>query len=254
MFDLASVTRRAALCGLALSLPMCAGTETDNPLVDFRSTECKHGQELSLAPKIARTIVAIDMEAEAYQGLFCYAWQVNESGTVTIDVINYESGCAIEWSPAETLVDYEHVELGIQNRSCAVAACGSCSYDLTFELAGLTRKTATDLRIIESDCEGERYRTAEPAELPIDRESEGLLCRQIVDDFAGGCGGARQPPCTDEPGELGTCDDGCAEGLACVADVLDDYDVCFTACESDADCGLEIESCQGGACRLRETF
>lgn len=255
MSSLASYAYRAAFAALALSLSMCTGTETDNPLVGFDATTCKHGEALSLEPAVAQTRAALDrMEPEEYTGLFCYAWQLHD-GSSTIDVINYKSGCTIDWSPGDTKIDYEHVELGIQNASCAVAACGSCSYDLTFELKDLTRGVAADVAVVESDCEGQKYGGQPGVELPIDREPEGIVCRYAIDSFPPACGVARQPPCAaDDAYEFGTCDDGCGDGLTCVEAAFEDHDMCFTACTEDADCPLSIESCQSGACRLRETF
>jgi hypothetical protein len=246
------------LCALGLTLSMCtsAGTETDNPVVDFNATDCKGGEELSLAPAVARTRAALDMPANDYEGLHCYAWQINDGGTITIDVINYGSGCGIEWSLADSVLDAEHVELGIRNAACIVAGCGSCTYDLSFEVKGVALDAPVEVQVREAGCDGADDHVLRAVELPIDREREGMLCRQTSGGFPPECGGPRRPPCDNVvPYDgVGTCSDGCVEGLVCVERALDDRDLCFTPCEEDADCPLDIESCQDGACRLRETF
>jgi hypothetical protein len=260
MFDLAFLARRSALCGLLLALPMCArdGTETDNPLIDFDATDCKGGSALSLSPAVARTQAALELPAEGYANLFCYAWQVNDGGTVTIDVINYGGGCGVDWTASETRIESNRVDLGIQNASCAVAACGSCRYDLSFEVAGLALDAPANVSIVEAGCNGEPDDASERVELPIDREPEGARCRMLGGGFVPQCGGLRERPCTpvvevDEP--FGTCREGrCADGLTCLEQAFEEQDICFSACEDDADCPLAIESCQDGACRLRETF
>ena len=218
-------------------------------MVDFDATNCKGGSALSLEPAVARTQVALETP-DAYARLFCWAWQVNDSGTVTIDVINRNGGCGVEWSAYESRVEDNSVDLGIQNAACVVAGCGSCRYDFTFEVAGLSLDKPAEVRIVEAGCDGEPDDVGSAVELPIDREPEGAMCRMLGDGFVPQCSGLRERPCKPEPMVdilFGTCAEGrCDDGLACVDDI------CFTACEDDDDCPLAIESCQEGACRLRE--
>lgn len=250
--------RNAALCALALAMCTCTnGTETDNPVIDFEASECKGGSALSLSPAVARTQAALQMPAEQYANLFCYAWQVNDGGTVTIDVINYSGGCGVTWSLSEARVDGDRVELGIANASCVVAGCGSCRYDLSFEVAGVMLDAPAQVQVVEQGCNGAPDDASERVELPIDREPQGTLCSLLSGGFVPECGGLRERPCMpdDVLDQPGTCAAGlCDEGFACAERAYLDQDVCFTACADDGDCPLAIESCQEGACRLREAL
>jgi hypothetical protein len=256
MFDLASVTRRAALCGLVLLLPMCAhdGTETDNPVIDFEATRCK-GRSTGLSlPAVARTASAQALDPSAYEGLYCYGWEVLDGGVLALDVINRSAGCYVQWQPGPSRVDGSRIDLGVANGSCAIAGCGSCEYDFSFEVEGTDHGRPAELQLHAYDCEGNEDAQGPVVVLPIDERPEGLLCRpQRNVGFDFGCGKAHLPPCTEE-GSEGSCEDACPEGLVCVEDAVDDDDLCFTSCSDDSDCPLEVESCQDGACRLRETF
>lgn len=247
---------RAALALLALTASMCtsAGTETDNPVIDFEATRCK-GRSTSLSlPAVARTASAQSVDPSAYEGLYCYGWEVLDGGVLALDVINHSAGCYVQWQPGPSRVDGTSIDLGVANGSCAIAACGSCAYDFSFEVEGIDESQAAELQLHAYDCEGDEYAQGPVVMLPIDARPEGLLCRpQRNVGFDFGCGKAHLPPCSETSG-IGSCEDACPEGLVCVGDAMDDDDLCFTACTEDADCALEVESCQDGACRLRETF
>lgn len=244
MFDLASLVRRTALCGLLLSLPMCAsdGTETDNPVIDFEATECKtHSTALTLSSE--------------YDGLYCYAWQTLDDGALSIDVTNFMGGCYVFWDLGASRVDGSRIDLGVANNSCQIAGCGACPYDFSFKVEGVDTSQPATVQLHEYDCKGDGDAQVEPEiMLPLDERAQGMLCRtQGSGIYEAGCGRAHLPPC-DESGDFGECEDGCGEGLVCVDSEERTGDRCLTACESDDDCPLEVESCQDGACQLRETF
>jgi hypothetical protein len=250
---------RASVCAIALSMSMCTteGTETDNPVVDFDATECKtHGTALTLAT-VARTAAALDADPSAYDGLYCYAWETLEDGGLSIDVINFMGGCYVMWKLGASRVEGSQIDLGVANGYCSIAACGSCPYDFTFEIEGADLSQAAEVQLHQYDCKGGGdFATQPKVVLAIDAQPEGMLCRpQRTVDLEDGCGRAHLPPCAESgSSKFGDCEDDCGEGLACVDSEEQYGDLCYTACELDADCPLEVESCQDGACRLRETF
>lgn len=258
MLSSSSIVRRGALSLFALSLSMCTaeGTETDNPVADFDATECKtHPTALSLAT-VARTRAALDVDVAAYDGLYCYAWETGEGGALTLDVLNYQSGCSITWERGESRIDGDQIDLGIGISRCAIAGCGSCTYDLTFALEGIDPSTAAQVQLRRLGCDGSEDQLEPRLELPIDEHETGIVCRPLrYSGFEQQCGRAHLPPCEGEYMDPSTCEEGvCDEGLLCLSDESGDGDRCFTACEQDDDCPIEVESCQDGACRLRETF
>lgn len=249
---LRNLSRRSALvCALALTLSMCTteGTETDNPVLDFDATECKsHSTALTLAT-VARTSAALAVDPSNYDGLYCYAWEAHDDGSLTIDVLNYLSGCSIVWQLGESRVSGDQVDLGISISRCAIAGCGSCVYDLTFELEAIDLDAPADVQLRRLGCDGSEDELEPRVTLPIDASASGIRCRPLPSyGFEEKCGGVHEPPCT------GGCESGCDDGLACAHDEILDHDSCFAACEADADCPLDIESCRDGACRLRDTF
>lgn len=247
---------RVALCAFALTTITCAGdgTETDNPVIDFETTECKsHGNALLLESTVARTRTALEADPHAYDGLYCYAWD-RSSDEVTIDVVNYSAGCTIFWTLGESRVDGDRISLGIHDPYCGTAACGSCVYDFSFIVEGVDLDAPARVRLRETSCE--RPEILEPEVLlAVDERETGIICRvQPTYAFEEQCGRPYLSPCRPDSSQ-GTCDDGCGEGLTCaVAESEDGRDLCLTACEADDDCPLAVESCQDGACRLRETF
>jgi hypothetical protein len=256
MSSFASYGQRAGLCALGLTLSMCtsAGTETDNPVLDFEASECS-GPRADYESTVARTSAALTLSAQDHGGLYCYAWQANDDGTVGIDVINYRGGCSVTFALAETRVEGDHIDLGIVNAACESGSCdATCLYDFTYELRGVDVSRPAWLQLRELACSDDREDELEPRlELPLDTEPEGILCRQQI-HYAGppACGMARTPPCGGD--YFGTCEDGCGDALTCVDDGAFGEDLCFVPCEQDEDCPLEIESCQQGVCQLRETF
>lgn len=244
----------ALALSLSLSLSMCtAGTKTDNPLVDFDASACKAGEPLTLPSTVMRSEPGLELEPDQYRGLHCFAWDVTASGNLRIDVLNYPSGCGAEWEPGDAAIQGDQVSITARNAMCAFAACGSCIYDLSFELAGVDTTRPVELTLNEDDCT-----TVDPAatlSLPLDDASEGIVCREtrLGIGLNTVCGVQHAPPCSME-GPLRCDTAACDDGLTCFAKPDAFYDACYEACETDDDCSLGIDTCQDGACRLRETF
>jgi hypothetical protein len=206
-----------------------------------------------LESTVARTRAALEADPHEYDGLYCYAWD-RGADEVTIDVVNYVAGCTIFWTLGESRVDGDRISLGIHDPYCGTAGCGSCVYDFSFIVEGVDLDAPARIRVRETSCE--RPEILEPEVLlAIDERETGIICReQPTYAFEEQCGRAHLSPCRASSSG-GTCNDGCGEGLTCAEDESENGgDLCLTACEDDADCPLEVESCQDGACRLRETF
>ena len=257
MVRLASLASTAALAALALSACADTGTETDNPVLEFESSECNAPASDYYASQspVARSSAALSFDPALYNGLYCYAWEAHDDGVVTLDVLNYNGGCGAQYALADTRVERGSIQLGIINPTCTWASCdATCLFDFSYELAGVDTSARAELQLRRVACDDSSEERREPRViLPLDEQREGVLCRQVT--YGAGaptCGLAHTPPCGAD--YFGTCADGCGEGLACVEDALGDEDLCFTACEADEDCPLDIEACEDGACRLRETF
>lgn len=270
-----SSSRPVALAAtLVLTLPMCTqnGTETDNPLIDFEASACKTDAVALLSSSLAHSVHSappvhqglarsgLVEDASRYRGLHCVAWQAREDGTLALEILNFGGGCGVEWEAGRARVSEDEVALTLRNALCAVAGCGGCIYDFAFEVEGVDVTRSLTLRLDTDDCE--RVTEAERLTLPLDEQAEGMVCReqaslvglQLV------CDGPHLPPCADRgvpecgPGACG--DD---PSLRCVEGALDrgaigSYPLCLTRCEVDGDCGLELDTCRDGLCRLRETF
>jgi hypothetical protein len=153
----------------------------------------------------------------------------------------------------------DQLDLSIGAHQCIVAACGSCAYDFHFDVAPIDTSGTLEVALEEASCSDEDPKVL-GVSLPLDTQSEGVRCRFLgAVGFDQKCGIARAPRCTADYSPSNTaCDDEnarlCGEGLVCVDGLDSSRGICVTACESDQDCPLDIESCQSGACLLRESL
>jgi hypothetical protein len=250
--------------GLLLSVlvfctPSCIGTETDNPVAGFEPTACKRegGSGLRL-PGVMSTSEALTLDSRDYDGLYCFAWEARASGRMHLSVFNMTGGCHIDWELGPSRIDANGLRLRVRNDECAVAACGTCAYDLSFEVEDVDATAPLPLSLTQLDCDDEPTRDATTLTLPIDERSEGVLCREgSLTSLDIACGGPHFPPCAAGSGSLNRCtDDGanCGDGGVCDPRPDAPFDMCLRQCEADADCPLPVETCVAGGCRLRETF
>ena len=248
----------ALLCLLLLCGPSCTGTETDNPVIDFERSGCNGdgGSALRL-PGVMATRAALAVGSSDYAGLYCFAWEANGEGRLRVDVFNMVGGCHIDWELAESRLDGGGLTLRVRNGECAVAGCGSCIYDLSFEVQGIDASAPLPLSLEQLDCDEEPSRDATTLMLPIDERREGVLCREGGwPAFQIDCDRPHFPPCAQRSRTMRCANEGaaCGGSSVCTARPDEAYDLCLTACESDDDCSLPVEACTAGACRLRETF
>jgi hypothetical protein len=249
--------RLAALFGvLVFCGPSCTGTETDNPVADFDRSACKSGGSALRLPGVMATRAALTVDSADYEGLYCFAWKASDDGRMRLDVFNMVGGCHIDWELADARYDAKGLRLRVQNDECAVAGCGSCAYDLSFDLTGIDRDAPLPMSLSQLNCDDELTRDATTLILPIDERGEGVICREGGGNrFVIECGVAHSTPCAEQgPGRCADEGATCGDGLVCDPRTDASQDLCLTGCESDDDCPLPVEACVAGACRLRETF
>lgn len=232
------------LASLVTCAVACVGTNTGNPLTSDISG-CK--SESDFASKALTG-------TERYDGLSCMHWERTED-SLHLEALNFRGGCSITWQGT-----FEPISSGpsvlLTNPSCAVAACGSCLYDATFDIDLRETSIADDASLpLRSDasCSGD-------ADL-IDfwslrsNASEGITCdyAQGLDWHAGRLGtcGQTNMPCRRDDGLCA--DDGqgpCDAGLTCTEVSTSNF-VCLEQCTTDDDCAApDVMSCNDGLCQL----
>lgn len=249
---------------LALALPCVlactgestgTGTETDNPsLRMFEGSACKKdGVEDAEEGLRAAALTASD-----YDGLHCFAWEPAGDDVLRIDVLNATGGCLveIEWKGSARVGEGRLALTVTADPQCNVAGCGSCLYDYTYEVAGVDTSAPLAVTFTMRQCDAELEPRVTELELPVDERPEGILCRPINPgtlSWVQRCG-APHLPCAGADGACAvaggqtTCD----PGLVCAGD---DFGICRTPCETDADCPLtDVEACEDGVCVVPAAF
>ncbi|HVJ19816.1 MAG TPA: hypothetical protein VM686_30580, partial [Polyangiaceae bacterium] len=235
----------------------CNGTETDNPietdsgpLVHFEGSGCKTAMPED--PGQQPLLVSSDAD-----GLQCFSWERGDDDSLVIRLLNFDSGCGVTWEEGEaTLADDGALELVALNPSCLIAACGSCLYDLDFELTGVSWSEPLPVRVALKTCPKDETEFDAEVVLPIDDTASGNLCRPIPGGplfwyaMKAGRAGEVNMPCNTD-GMAG--EPLCEEGTTCVELGTDDTR-CLETCSADADCTSSLMTCQDGACRSATSF
>jgi hypothetical protein len=116
----------------------------------------------------------------------CVTYSKLDDGRLRIVATNFSAACGImRWQGGSHLQDGTLVvQSQNANRDCSIAACGSCIYDFTYEVAVDSFDAALPLRIEVGQCaDGDAVnRRVTTLELPLDAADAGTLCR----DAAGG--------------------------------------------------------------------
>ncbi len=222
----------------------CVGTNTGNPL-SGEVSQCKSDSDFE-----SKALTG----ADRYDGLSCMYWERSDDN-LHLQALNFRGGCSITWQGA-----FERISSGpsvlLTNPSCAVAACGSCLYDATFDIDLREASVADDAEIpLRSDasCSGDAdlidVWTLEPD------ASQGITCQhaQGLDWHAnrlGTCGQANMP-CRQDDGLCADNGEGpCDADLTCT-DVGGSSFVCLQQCTRDEDCiASDVMTCDEGLCRL----
>jgi hypothetical protein len=255
---------------LTLVPPACNGTEADNPFADVVNTPCKADDGYDPAQEQAdwEALRAAQMPAArtgAYGqaraalsnpmsfplGLSCLEWSLDGGSRLEVQIINFRSGCAIEWQ-GKARVEGDVVTLELENRICAVAACGNCLYD-TGTIVAVSAAKPTTL-VLSEDASCNLHPDLTTWTLPLDTQPNGLVCT-YADKYASmvaatnrGLVGEEFSVCDDLPSGLN-----CKAGYSCRNVSTSEYpdERCLRACSSDADCtfGGGV-ACRAGYCAL----
>jgi hypothetical protein len=244
----------------------CSGTEADNPVTDVVVTACKSEPEYDPrqlgeffsqmeATQTARTSAAdvfkstqapgegvtlgraLTSSADIPLGLMCLEWQRSEQ-SLRVQIVNFGSGCGAEWEGRATRTG-DRVTLLLDNRICAVAACGNCLYDTASEIELPAQSDVTLELSLDPYCSGERK--VHSWQLPLTRAERGISCEFATAQGLGSVSKQAFLWCAEEDG---SCDD----GLTCVPG---DEPVprCLPACNVDEDCPLPGGTrCDAGHC------
>jgi hypothetical protein len=277
----------AALAGLACSsFGGCAGTEADNPVTEpafptpckskgdyaeFRLAAARYslprgasdlgGWSLQSTPpaqssaeQYASSGAGLTPSAAFPSWLSCVEWNLGADGTLGVQVVNYRSGCAIEWAASSSLAEDGALELRIENPTCSVAACGNCYYDFR---ARQKLESPGDLviRLTEVECLPGGDDAIEEWHAVLLQQPHGMLCEATYDVetyFENSNTSPEQRHTYAVCGEsaranseaLGTDYTVCSDGYTCVADR------CVTPCTNRDDCTLLAFECRDGFCRL----
>lgn len=222
----------------------CVGTNTGNPLTSDISG-CKSEADFE-----SKALTG----TERYDGLSCMYWERTEQ-SLHLQALNFRGGCSITWQGA-----FESISSGpsvlLTNPSCAVAACGSCLYDATFDIdlreISIADNASIPLRS-DASCSGD-------ADLINFWSLRGDATEGITCDYAlgldwhahgrGTCGQTNMPCRRDD----GLCpDDGtgpCDAGLTCTEVGTSNF-VCLEQCTTDDDCTASgAMRCSDGLCRI----
>lgn len=244
-----------ALCLTAIAVAACGSDDSSSSssgggsLVSFAGSACKKEGNSALTAE------------DAYAGLQCVRWKTLESGTVKIDLLNFEGACGAEWKGQAKEVD-AGLELRLVNPSCLLAACGSCMYDWAFEVKA---KAGADLplSLVTDPCPGEQPEEKVTATLPLSSAADGELCRYASHGGLGwqasalGTCGKAYMPCRSGGG---MCDNSgglpeCETGLTCADGASATEKVCHATCTGDGDClPAGTMKCDGGLCRPAKTW
>ena len=259
--------RKSALVGCILVTlgGGCLGTETGNGASNAQITACKSSDEFRPLPGYvvpgggAELVDALEQREQhqtssepASVWLECVSWQTTDS-SLSVLVSNLSGGCSVEYKGELKHRDQHELVLELKNPKCAVAACGSCSYD-----AQASRDMDADelsrplyFKVQELDCHRKKGRSSSWI-LPLDERSHGTLCRP-ADEWAAQKAAGKAPenernlyaPCGDPSDPVSTMS--CADSLDCVEGH------CVPPCQEASDCPLDgAFACAAGACQLQE--
>jgi hypothetical protein len=190
-----------------------------------------------------------------YDGLKCVAWEVASDNTV-FRLYNVEGGCGASYEGHASIADSGRaVTLSLTNPSGAIAGCGWCVYDFTFQVRGPV--TGSNLTVAI-----ERSNSAEPGRegtttftLPAQSRATGIVC-SYGNEFAmrdharkTGLSGHRNFPCDVD---IVPSNGGCQPGLACTPSATGAAQpLCLAPCAASLDCGDDqLYGCSAGLCKL----
>ena len=165
----------------------------------------------------------------------------------------------MKWAGASARFDGDALHLKAYQQGCLISACGSCVYDLHFEIKDAPKGADIPLFFdytdeFENACEEGGLSKVPTFIIPASTELSGVRCNPIV----GGVGLAPPPTCFRHA----ACGDGvinpltqetcpvCPDGDVC-APIADGYpNECLAPCATDADCPNPSMACRAGGCTI----
>jgi hypothetical protein len=240
-----------------LSLAACTGTDTGNPpVIDFRNSAC-HDQSYSTN----KDVILQSLEEGTlvpdprFKGLTCFVSELR-ADSLHLLVSNYMAACGSEggWTPRVAERSDGGLDLILEDADCAVAKCGWCLYDLSFDLPR-EYATARSLHLYQQGCDGDPMEITTQLALT---ETEAAACAYTSANalmWKGRGDTGERMLCGSWPDgyETGTCD----LGLTCSELTSDPTwrqggGRCLRNCATDIDCdGLSV--CTSGVCQLKAT-
>lgn len=253
----------------------CTGTETQNPnspLKAFYDSGCKK-ETANLTTESTSSTRNMDAFAQLLGstnygtetvGLKCFAWETSDSGQLKLDLHNFESACGAKWSGTAVSAESGSLALAVENPECAIARCGTCIYDWSFDVSGIDRTKPLDVTFTIDVCPGEQDVKAYTVRLPLDERNTGILCNYANFNALGWqaaalseCGTLGMPcdgtsMCT---GTASSMDPTCLDDSVCSDNGNPDERVCVKSCTNNEDCGShDVLTCKEGLCRPKTTF
>jgi hypothetical protein len=255
-----------------LTIFACNGTETQNPnsggsLLAFGNSGCKK-ETLASTSNRTQAVTPADAGVISYgdevEGLKCFAWQTTGADAVKISLINFEEACGAQWQGSVRAESNGALTLGLVNPNCLIAKCGSCIYDWSFEVKGITINQNLPVAVNIDTCPGQEAVKTTNAELPLATQPSGILCRYA--NFSalqwqalslGTCGTVGMPCMATSMCSIsgGAATQSCQGDLTCTDNGNSSQMICATQCVLDSDCGTTgVLSCQSGLCRPKSAW
>jgi hypothetical protein len=176
-------------------------------------------------------------DASEIANLECIAWEKQDDDQLVLEVYNLVSNCMYfdegRWQLDARISDHNSLKLALAQTKPNPTACGNCAYDWRFVMEKIdwTRGLALDISIAScAQCDPYERRYS----VPIHEIPRGIRCRKhkgYVD--AGVTYGALHAPPTEDPSEVGECDEGLVLGTPASGT---SRDVCLKPCTSDEEC------------------
>lgn len=269
MTHLKSLYISLVLPPVALAIFGCSGTETQNPAnnpnpqATFSNSGCKketlaHALRTAQAEAVVGDAGVLDYGDEV-AGLKCVAWQVTGQDQLKLSLINFDDACGAKWQGSTHVDAAGALTLSVSNPNCNIAKCGTCIYDWTFEVPGVSTKADLSLSMRVDTCPGQQDVKTANVQLPLSTQQNGIVCNYASFNGLGWqamalhtCGQLGMPcqntsMCQSNPPatELG-----CESGLSCIDNGTASQMICAKPCTVDADCGISgAQSCQANFCR-----
>ncbi len=236
-------------------LAACSAVESDSQkhMGSFSSSLCK---KVELRNSLLISSLSRLYAEDQFPGLKCISWKKAEN-SLYLDLSNFEQGCGTEWE-GSIEADDSKIILNIDNPKSAVANCGWCTFDWSFEAINLDLESDKELLVKIDTYPDGSYDDVKlyNARLNTGSADSGVICRwanwYALEEMAESVGtvGTLHMPCSEDT------EAPCKDDLVCEkADESDSKEVCLSPCEEDADCMNEdILYCKDGICLLRQIW